>query len=160
MRIYRTRYTIFACVFVLFIVQPFAQAADPLAAKQKVTQWLVDACELGDESELMEKVVPLGKAGVDALIAAHQDGPPLDIRASIEEAAARRYRQRRSVLKDPNLLQIDPKKMEKIRGEEETEFVKRQLDSFIAGYKNQALNGLRQFRDEQATAYLHSLKTQ
>jgi len=158
MQFYRNRYKFLACVFAVLLMLPSTHAAETMEVNEIVAQWLVDACELGDERKLIKKVASLGRAGVDALISAHQDGPPPDIRASIEEAATRRYRLRRSVLDDTDTLQVELKEIEMLRGEGETDFVRRQLDSFIAGYKSQALNGLRQVGGEQAKEYLDSVK--
>lgn len=158
MQFCRNRYNFLACVFAILLIQPSTLAAETLAVNEIVAQWLVDACELGDEKKLIEKVTSLGRSGVYALISAHQDGPPPDTLASIEEAAIRRYRLRRNVLDDTDTLQVEPEEIEKLRGEEEIDFVRRQLDSFIAGYKSQALNGLRQIGGEQAKVYLDSVK--
>lgn len=158
MQFYRNRYYFLACLFAVLLMLPSTHAADTMDVNEIVAQWLVDACELGDERKLIEKVNSLGGAGVDALISAHQAGPSPDIHASIEEAARRRYRLRRSVLEDTDTLQVEPKEIEKLRDEGETDFVRRQLDSFIAGYKSQALNGLRQVGGEQAKTYLDSVK--
>jgi hypothetical protein len=155
---YRNRYNFLACVFAVLLMQPSTQAAETMAVNEIVAKWLVDACELGDEKKLIEKVTSLGRPGVDALISAHQDGPPLDTLASIEEAATRRYHLRLSVLSDTDTLQVELEEIEELRGEGETDFVRRQLDSFIAGYKSQALNGLRQVGGEQAKVYLDSVK--
>lgn len=106
--------------------------------------WLQRTCGVDDEPLVRLAIAARAAELAPVFRRAVVSGPGADDIARIEEAAARRFEARESVLRDaPELTGLAAEALEGARAQTREDFVERSRDSYVVGYRTQALIGVR-----------------
>ena len=132
-----------ALVFVAAAAASLAQTPPALTDVQLIRAWLTSDCGLDDTNNLAQQLISRARVVEAPLVDALRNGPPADEVNAVERLANERFDKHQSSLKDAN-RRIEMKEEDRaaFSGLTREAFVGHERNSFVLGWKEQAVAGL------------------
>jgi hypothetical protein len=121
-------------------------------------QWLRSTCLAPDSAEIIGRLRARAVVLQPAFFAALAEGPTQAEIAEVREGAVAIYRRQRAALDDPELRNALPaERVDALRRRSEEEFVGREVDNFVSGYRSNAMAGIAVVGDAAAIERLREI---
>jgi hypothetical protein len=126
-------------------------------ARAAAEEWLLDACNVGDGAETLDRLERLGPAGEALFLAALSEGPSPELLADLTGQLERHWAMREALLASPEESGLDAELL-RVAGEtSKDDYFAERRAAFVQSYRQKAVVALGIVGAEQARVVLERL---